>query len=273
MRKELMVEALCWETQSKIHVSYAEKDRRLSCFCPDEHCLVRVYPKTIKNTFFYAEEGHVTGCPNEAESHSDPLQPGEAKPKPSILPPTPIPNCLGMPPRPQRRMPPSKEQLIALSRTAKASRPLYPATMSKIVDTWFKIPETEREAHSLTINDHQWNYKSAFTYIRYLQNDINILDCENHIIYGDATVSRGKHYYFLSSIKRFLFNGESLPLRFDVPIRNPCLNNLADYVGQQVLFFWRGVIPAINAKHTAYQFLQPDDTNLRGLIIHPSQSK
>ncbi|MCI1796137.1 MAG: hypothetical protein LKI57_08230, partial [Acetobacter lovaniensis] len=66
MREELMVEALCWETQSKVHVFYAAENRRLSYFCPDEHCLTRVYPKTIINTYFYAESGHKTGCLNEA---------------------------------------------------------------------------------------------------------------------------------------------------------------------------------------------------------------
>ncbi|MBB6458566.1 MULTISPECIES: hypothetical protein [Acetobacter] len=271
MREELMVEALCWETQSKVHVFYAAENRRLSYFCPDEHCLTRVYPKTIINTYFYAESGHKTGCLNEAGSHhSDPAQTGRPRPKPSALPPPPIPNWLGMPPRPQRRMPPSEEQLIALARTAKTAPPLYPATMSQIVDAWLMIPDTERKTHALGINTRQLNYQSAFTYIRYLQNDITTLDCDNHIIYGDATVSRGKKYYFVSSIKRFSFQNTNLPLRFDLPIEHPFARKMADYIGRQVLLFWRGPVPAINAKKTAYQMFQPDDTGLSGLIMRPS---
>lgn len=272
VRKELMVEALCWETQSKIHVSYAKNDRRLSCFCPDERCLARVYPKTVKNTYFYAENGHITGCSNEAESHADPLQPGKPKPKPSEVPQQPIPNWLGEPPRPQRRLPPSKEQLIALARSAKAAPPLYTGTMAEIVDAWLAMPDTEQAAHPLTVNGRQLNYQSAFSYLRYLQNDINRLHCDDYIIYGDAEVSRGKSCYFLSSIKRFAFNGVSLPLRLDAPIRKPWPSDVTDYVGQRVVFFWHGDLPAINAKQTAYQLTQPDDTRCRGLIIRPDRS-
>jgi hypothetical protein len=61
-----------------------------------------------------------------------------------------------------------------------------------------------------------------------------------------------------------------LPLRFDLPIEHPFARKMADYIGRQVLLFWRGPVPAINAKKTAYQMFQPDDTGLSGLIMRPS---
>jgi len=136
MRDELVKEALCWQVESKVNADYAYKAKtafELTCYCPNEICLVRVHPKKRINTYFYAPERHVAGCPNEARSTEPSMYPGDAHPKPADEPRQPVPNLLGPGPTIRKKAAkPTREELLRLATTARSLPAYYPRTLEDL---------------------------------------------------------------------------------------------------------------------------------------------
>jgi hypothetical protein len=258
MRDELMTEALCWQVESKVSADYAYKAKDaydLTCYCPNEVCLVRVHPKKRINTYFYAPARHVAGCPNEARATEPSPYPGKSHPRPADKPRKPVPNLLGPGPTIRKKTAePTREELLQLAVTVRALPAYYPGTLEEVIDAWTRLTPGERALQPLTIGNQHLTYETAFTFLGSVSDDINSLNPRERIIFGAATVTEVKYCFLIESRKRFLHETKKLPLVLVSSKKNVLPDYLTTLVDKKATLFWRGAIPRLTDKKNAFRF-------------------
>jgi hypothetical protein len=271
MRDELMTEALCWEVESKITANYAYRAKTtfdLACYCPNEICLVRVHPKKRVNTYFYAPEKHVAGCPNEARSTEPSPYPGQPKPRAPEEPPEVMPNLLGpgLTVKKKSRAPTSAE-LLQLAKAVGALPARHPGTLEEVIDAWAHMAPDERASQLLTIANQDLTYETAFTFLGSVADDIESLNPHERIIFGAATVVELNNCFLIESRKRFRHESGKLPLRLVSNKRTPVPDYLPTLVDQRTTLFWHGANPELASKKNAFRFDFDSDSLYTGIAL------
>ncbi|MCP3725908.1 hypothetical protein M3I53_22715 [Paraburkholderia sp. CNPSo 3272] len=258
MRDELMTEALCWQVESKVSADHAYQAKAaidLSCYCPHDACLVKVYPKKLKNTYFYAPERHVAGCPNEARSTEPSIYPGEPRPRPADEPRKPVPNLLGPGPTLRKKTrEPTRAELLQLAVMVRTLPAYYPGTLEEVVDAWSQLSPGERALQSLTIGDLHLTYETAFTFLGSASDDIDALNPRERIIFGASTVREADYSFLIESRKRFLHEAKKVPLLLVSSKKTILPDYLPTLAGKKATLFWHGAVPRLTDKKNAFRF-------------------
>lgn len=258
MRDELMREALCWQMESKVNADFAYKAKtafELDCYCPNKNCLVKVHSKKRINTYFYAPERHVAGCPNEARSTEASLYPGESHPRPLEETPKPVPNFLGPGPAIRKKtVEPTREELLQLAVTVSTLPAYYPGTLEEVIDAWTQLTPGERSLQPLTIGNQHLTYETAFTFLGTASDEISSLNPLERIIFGASTVREADYSFLIESRKRFLHDAKKLPLLLVSNKKKVLPGYLPTLVGQTATLFWHGAIPGLTDKKNAFRF-------------------
>lgn len=222
-----MTEAMCWQLESKVTAEYAYSVRttfELACYCPYESCLAKVYPKQRINTYFYAPDKHVTGCPNEAPSTESSLNPAPSKPRPVDVQARPIPNILGPGPTIEHKpCTPTKEELLQLAAIVKTRPALHPGTLGTVIEAWVCTTPYERATQPLVVAGRSLTYATAFTFLGSATDDIDTLNILERIVFGAATVVDLEHCCLVESRKKFLHGVKRSSLR--VVLKKPNLSS------------------------------------------------
>lgn len=271
LRDELMTEALCWQLESKVTADYAHTGRaafELNCYCPHEACLTRVYPKKKINTYFYAPDRHVAGCPNEARSTEPSLYPGLPKPRATDVPAKPVPNVLGPGPMIKAKSgAPTKAELLQLAATAQALPALHPGTLEEVIDTWVRMTPNERAVQPLTVATQNLTYATAFTFLGNATEDIDSLNVWERIIFGAATVDELDHCFLIKSRKKFQHQTKRLPLQLISKKRNLVPDYLAEMSNKTATLFWHGIAPELADKGNVFRFEVDSGSPYMGIAL------
>jgi hypothetical protein len=271
MRDELMTEALCWQFESKVTAEYAYAANttfELACYCPHEACLVRVHAKKRVNTYFYAPEKHVAGCPNEARTTEPSLYPGAPKPRTADEPAKPTPNLLGPGPTIKRKsVAPTKAELLQLAAAVRTLPARHPGTLEEVIDAWTRMTPSERALQPLTIGDMDLTYETAFAFLGNAADDIDSLNARERIIFGAATVVEKPHCFLIQSRKKFLHGTGTLPLLLVPKKRNLVLDYLPTLIDQRATLFWHGVVPELADKRNAFRFEVDSGSPYAGIAL------
>lgn len=271
MRDELMTEALCWQFETKITAEYAYATNttfELACYCPHETCLVRVHAKKRVNTYFYAPDKHVAGCPNEARTTESALHPGAPKPRTADEPAKPMPNLLGPGPTiKQKSVAPTTAELLQLAARVRTLPARHPGTLEEVIDAWTSMTPSERALQPLTVGDFDLTYETAFTFLGNAADDIDSLNPLERIIYGAAAVVEKEHCFLIQSRKTFLHGTGKLPLRLVPKKRNLVLNYLPTLINQKATLFWHGVVPELADKRNAFRFEIESSSPYAGMAL------
>lgn len=266
-----MTEALCWELESKVTAEYAYTARttyEFTCYCPHEACLARVYPKQRVNTYFYAPDRHVAGCPNEARSTESSLHPSLPKPRPVDVPAKPIPNALGPGPTiKQKSHAPTKVELLQLAAAVRARPALHPGTLEEVIDAWGCMTPDERATQPLAIANRNLTYATAFTFLGNAPDDIDALNVNERIIFGAATVVELEYCYLVDSRKRFQHEAKKFPLRTVLNKRNLAPDYLSEMVDKTATFFWHGVVAKFDGKGSMFRATVDSSSPYTGIVL------
>lgn len=275
MRDELMTEALCWQVESKVNADYAYKAKAafdLSCYCPNKDCLVRVHPKKLKNTYFYAPERHVAGCPNEARSTEPSMYPGESHPRPSDEPRKSVPNLLGPGPTIRKKAAePTREELQQLAVTVRTLPAYYPGTLEEVIDAWIELTPGERASQPLTIGNQHLTYETAFTFLGSASDEISSLNPHERIIFGASTVREADYSFLIESRKRFLHEAKKLPLLLVSSKKKVLPDYLPTLADKKATLFWHGAIPSLTDKKNAFRFDLDSSSPYAGVALRSGE--
>lgn len=276
MRDELMTEALCWELERMITAEYAHAAKAAEdwvFYCPHEICLTSVHTRTRKNTYFAARARHISGCPDEAPSSEPSTISGVPRRRPAQVREKPIPNLLGLLPALKRKSrTPTKEELLALSRTVRHIPALHPGTLEEVVDAWIQLSPKERDQRALTIGNQELTYNSAFKFLAGTSDDITALDSYKQIIFGAAIVERWEHWILVKSRKKFSNGEATVPLRLAVR-EDQAPRWLTELVNRPATIFWHGVMPELTPKKDAYRFAVDFDKLHSGFTVRANVFK
>ncbi|AEA58935.1 hypothetical protein bgla_1g02390 [Burkholderia gladioli BSR3] len=266
-----MTEALCWELESKVTAEYAYTARttyEFTCYCPHEACLARVYPKQRVNTYFYAPDRHVAGCPNEARSTESSLHPSLPKPRPVDVPAKPIPNALGPGPTIKQKLhAPTKVELLQLAAAVRERPALHPGTLEEVIDAWRCMTPDERATQPLAIANRNLTYATAFTFLGNAPDNIDALNVHERIIFGAATVVELEYCYLIDSRKRFQHEAKKFPLRTVLNKRNLESDYLPELVDKTVTFFWHGVSAKFDGKGNMFRAPVNSGSPYTGIVL------
>jgi hypothetical protein len=275
MRDELMTEALCWQVESKVNADYAYKAKAafdITCYCPNEVCLVKVHPKKRINTYFYAPERHVAGCPNEARSTEPSMYPGGSHPRPADEPRKPVPNLLGPGPTIRKKTAePTREELLQLAVAIRTLPAYYPGTLEEVIDAWIQLTPGERALHPLTIGNQHLTYETAFTFLGSVSDEIGSLNPRERIIFGASTVREADYSFLIESRKRFLHEAKKLPLLLVSSKKKVLPDYLPTLAGKRATLFWHGAIPGLTDKKNAFRFDLDSSSPYAGIALRSGE--
>ncbi|CAJ4378992.1 Uncharacterised protein [Burkholderia pseudomallei] len=270
-----MTKALCWELESKVTAEYAYAVRTtydFTCYCQHEACLARVYPKQRVNTYFYAPDRHVAGCPNEARSAESSLHPSLPKPRPVDVPAKPIPNALGPGPTiKQKSHAPTKVELLQLAAAVRARPALHPGTLEEVIDAWRCMTPDERATQPLAIANRNLTYATAFTFLGNAPDDIDALNVHERIIFGAATVVELDYCYIIDSRKRFQHEARKFPLRVVLNKRNLAPDYLSKIGGKKATLFLHGVAAKFDIKGNVFRFTVDFGSAYTGIVLQEGE--
>ncbi|WP_244102569.1 hypothetical protein [Burkholderia ambifaria] len=266
-----MTEALCWELESKVTAEYAYAAKttyEFTCYCPHEACLAKVYPKQRVNTYFYAPDRHVAGCPNEARSTESSLHPSLPKPRPVDVPAKPIPNVLGPGPTiKQKSRVPTKDELLQLAAVVRARPALHPGTLEEVIDAWSRMAPDERAAQPLAVANRNLTYATAFTFLGNAPDDIDALNVHERIIFGAATVVELDYCYLIDSRKRFQHEAKKFPLRTVLNKRNLASDHFSRMVNKTATFFCHDVAAKFDEKGNVFRATVNPGSPYTGIVL------
>lgn len=186
----------------------------------------------------------------------------------SPIPPSPIiPNVLGFEHLPQNERyefaPLEREQIRALARQAQHAP--IPGTIEEVVSAYCSMPEQERLSASLSINNHSWNYHTAFSGLRTAVQNTNSDFWKSHIVLFNVTFTAGNvpKFWFLESktwVK--LGNHEERPFKLTVRptyLADPEKEYLSQLLegNKEAILFWHGQLPTWNKRG---YLLEPGDS-------------
>lgn len=222
MRVELMVEAICWDTDSKVTAEYVHGMDELSTYCPHPGCLAEVIAKFGgKNFYFAAPDRHVSGCPNEPPEVKNKDTTTVPNRKHSVVPdaPAPVPTELGPGRRPKKKKSkPSRAELLALAGTLVKLRPRCAGTLEEVVSARQSMARYAREKNPLLIREENLTYDTGFFFLGSADQMAKV-PFGTKVVHGAATISYEKdnRCFWLKTLKLLETpDGKKNPLKMRV---------------------------------------------------------
>ncbi|WP_051534676.1 hypothetical protein [Deefgea rivuli] len=271
MRDDLMIEAIAWELDAKVSArsahAYKSVGHKLAYFCPVEECLASVSLGEKSNIYFLAPDRHVPGCPNDSKRTGQASVPGRPAARPMQVVEEPIPSHLGPPAGFKKKLRlPSREELLQLARATSVTPVSHFGTLREVIKAWKKMRSSDRAKFPLTISGHQMNYESAFQFIGEADRNIERLNFQERIIFGQAYVEEWGHCFAVFSLYKFTVEGRKLSLRYTVNKKdNP--EDLRSLVGRNVTIFLHGPVPYLSPKGDVLMLKTDPNDKYAGIII------
>ncbi|MCV4275067.1 hypothetical protein OH710_20710 [Pseudomonas capsici] len=254
MSSELMTTAVCWELGGNVSVEYAKENADLYYFCPEPNCLEKVVPAQRNNKFFRAPDRHVTLCKNAKESTESFGGQGEQKKVAMAISPTVIPSHLGAVPATKKKAMPTRAQMLALAQQVRSSPAIHPGTLQEVVDAWRRLSEDKQKAHQLYVENHLTNYFKSFISLSHARDDINSVNWNKAIVFGDATVEWFNGSFYIKTFSKLTSGADRARIRVRVRSGDPYFKLLKD--GQEVKLFLRTPTPTIDIRNKFFE-IQP----------------
>lgn len=264
--------AYCLETDRFEAARTAHLHQKDTFYCPKCHILVTPARSCKHNYFFRALKIlHDTNC----RYHKEPTEAtGTGKPKTGdpIDQPLLIPNFLGKIKRIPRIGRPDPAELAALIARAQKLPVLVQGTLEAVVSAWSSLSTPERRQEFLTINGVNRSYDESFEFIGNKECELEDFDWDGKIIQGGAKLTKGsaRDYYFVNCYRKFVINGESVPLNIMLGpdfIKTVQENSFSDLINQDVTVFLHGCRPVFNPERRRLTVTLPKDLRYAGLCL------
>ncbi|WP_139114069.1 hypothetical protein [Pseudomonas sp. 58 R 3] len=265
MAKELMTEAVCWDMDAKVSARFAHSDRALFYFC--ECCLEEVVASISQrdNFFFKALNSHKPGCAHEKEKTQASDVPVQLTPRTAHIAPPLIPSHLGKLTKRRKSAKPSQAQMQALVAQVSEAPAMHPGTLAEVVDAWSAMSVSQRHRAPLSIAGRQLAYFDAFAQMNASQKNIALLECDQKVIYAQATATVLDKAILVVTWLKFETANKPVPIRVKIKPTDPVAEGWTS--GQHVRLFLHGPVPALNAQQTHFE-MQPS-TDYSGFIVRP----
>ncbi|MFE8873737.1 hypothetical protein ACE4RV_11355 [Acetobacter persici] len=264
--------AYCLETDRFEAAQTAHLHQKDTFYCPKCHILVTPARSCKHNYFFRALKIlHDTNCryhkePTEATGTGTP-QTGDPVDQPLL-----IPNFLGKIKRIPRIGRPDPAELAALIARAQKLPVLVQGTLEAVVSAWSSLSIPERRKEFLTINGVNRSYDESFEFIGNKECELEDFDWDGKIIQGGAKLTKGsaRDYYFVNCYRKFVINGESVPLNIMLSpdfTKTVQKNSFSDLINQDVTVFLHGCRPVFSPERPRLTVTLPKDLRYAGLCL------
>lgn len=254
MSSELMTTAVCWEVGANVSAEYAKDNSSFYYFCPEPSCLEKVVPAQRNNKFFRAPNKHFPLCKNAKVSTESFSMQGEQKKVAMAVVPAIIPSHLGAVPVTKKKAMPTRAQMLALAQQVQSSPAIHPGTLQEVVDAWRGLSEEKRKAHQLYIENQLTNYFESFISLSHARDDINSVNWNRAILFGDASVEWFNGSFYIKTFSKLTSGTDRARVRVRVRSGDSYFNSLAD--GQKVRLFLRTPTPTIDVRNKFFE-IQP----------------
>lgn len=269
---------MCWDLADNVTADYAYANQNFSYFCPHACCLKEVRPKHRVNTYFFAPDSHISGCPNEAAKPENPHTTTKPARKPSVVPPPATPTELGpIENSSSKRAKPTNAELLALASALAGRPPRCAGTLLEVVHAWQRMPENERSNIPLRINNEQLTYKTAFYCVsKLMDNPIEQLPGTSRVVYGTVRISKLDDCYWLESLKAYKVSDiKRLHLGIRVPKDSPEASYLTELLStlpappRSFTLFYFGFVPKLSSTGKSYVISSAITDKYKRFVVLP----